>query len=48
MTGYGSDQIRDQAGELGVNDYVEKPFEVGTLMHIVRDLLREGETESRG
>ncbi len=40
MTGYGSDLIRDEAGELGVNDYVEKPFDVSDLLQVVRDLLR--------
>lgn len=43
MTGYGSDLIRDEAGELGVNDYVEKPFDVSALMQVVKDLLEDEE-----
>jgi two-component system response regulator GlrR len=48
MTGYGSDQIREEASELGVDDYVEKPFDVSVLMEIVRDLLLEGEVSNSG
>jgi DNA-binding response OmpR family regulator len=44
MTGYGSDLIRDEASELGVNDYVEKPFDVSVLMQVVKDLLRAKES----
>jgi DNA-binding response OmpR family regulator len=43
MTGYGSDLIRDEARELGVSDYVEKPFDVSDLLRVVRNLLQEGE-----
>jgi CheY-like chemotaxis protein len=43
MTGYGSDLIRDEASELGVNDYVEKPFDVSALMQVVKDLLPNDE-----
>ena len=43
MTGYGSDLIRDEAAELGVSDYVEKPFDVSDLLRVVRDLLQGGE-----
>ena len=48
MTGYGSDMIKDEAGELGVNHYVEKPFDVSTLMQIAKDLLKEGEATTSG
>ena len=48
MTGYGSDLIRDEARDLGVNDYVEKPFIVSDLLRIVRRLLDEGEETVSG
>ena len=48
MTGYGSDLIKDEAGELGVDHYVEKPFDVSTLMQIAKDLLKEGEATNSG
>jgi two-component system response regulator VicR len=48
MTGYGSDLIRDEARELGVNDYVEKPFDVSDLLRVVGDLLQPGEDATGG
>lgn len=44
MTGYGSEKIREDASRLGVNHYVDKPFDVGELMEIIGELLsrREG------
>jgi two-component system C4-dicarboxylate transport response regulator DctD len=39
MTGYGSESLRRKAARLGVNHYIEKPFEVEDLLAIVRRLL---------
>jgi two-component system response regulator PilR (NtrC family) len=39
MTGYGSQSVRAEASELGVNQYVDKPFDVGELLRGVRRLL---------
>ena len=39
MTGFGSQSTRQEAVELGVSYYVDKPFELSELMGIVRRLL---------
>jgi DNA-binding response OmpR family regulator len=41
MTGYGSESIQKQASKLGVNRYVDKPFEVRDLLVEVRQLLSD-------
>ncbi len=42
MTGYGSESIQKQASRLGVNRYVDKPFDVRDLLVEVRQLLSDG------
>jgi DNA-binding response OmpR family regulator len=39
MTGYGSEPLRRQAATLGVDHYVDKPFDIEELMSLVRTLL---------
>jgi CheY-like chemotaxis protein len=41
MTGYGSQAIREEAAQLGVDHYVDKPFDVGKLLQVVYQLLSE-------
>jgi DNA-binding response OmpR family regulator len=41
MTGYGSESIREQATRLGIDGYVEKPFDVHDLLDMVRQLLSD-------
>ena len=41
MTGYGSAPLRQEAERLGVNHYVDKPFDVGDLLQKMRQLLPE-------
>jgi two-component system response regulator PilR (NtrC family) len=41
MTGFGSEAIRQEAAKLGVDYYVDKPFEVGELLAVARELLSE-------
>jgi DNA-binding response OmpR family regulator len=43
MTGYGSESLREQAVGLGVDCYVDKPFEVDELLASIRLLLLEQE-----
>jgi two-component system response regulator PilR (NtrC family) len=43
MTGYGTGLIREEAAKLGVDHYVDKPFEVGTLLQTVQHLLAGGQ-----
>ncbi|MFN2218630.1 MAG: response regulator [Anaerolineae bacterium] len=39
MTGYGSASLRRQAATLGVDHYVDKPFDIDVLMTMVGELL---------
>jgi DNA-binding NtrC family response regulator len=39
MTGYGSQGVAHEAARLGVNHYVDKPFDVPGLLAIIRQLL---------
>lgn len=39
MTGYGSDSLRIQAAMLGVDHYIDKPFDIDELMSLVGALL---------
>jgi DNA-binding NtrC family response regulator len=39
MTGYGSQSVVHEAARLGVNHYVDKPFDVRKLVEIVHQLL---------
>jgi DNA-binding NtrC family response regulator len=39
MTGYGTMSIREEADQLGVNLYVDKPFDVDRMLSAVRKLL---------
>ena len=41
MTGYGSMSIQEEAGQLGVNLYVAKPFDVDKMLSAVRKLLQD-------
>jgi DNA-binding response OmpR family regulator len=41
MTGFGSEAIRQEATQLGVDHYVDKPFDVGELLLVVSKLLVE-------
>jgi CheY-like chemotaxis protein len=41
MTGFGSQALRRQAEQMGVNHYLEKPFEIGEIMAIVNHLLAD-------
>ena len=43
MTGYGSESLREQAMGLGVNCYVDKPFQVQDLLLSVRQFLLDQE-----
>jgi CheY-like chemotaxis protein len=42
MTGYGSESLRQEAARLGVNHYVDKPFDVHDLLSVVHQLLPGG------
>jgi YesN/AraC family two-component response regulator len=42
MTGYGSASLRREAASLGVNHYVDKPFETEVLISMVSELLPGG------
>ena len=39
MTGYGSASLRRQAATLGVNHYLDKPFDTDDLLSMVSELL---------
>ena len=39
MTGYGSASLRQQAATLGVNHYLDKPFDADDLLRMVSKLL---------
>ena len=41
MTGYGSQGVAHEATRLGVNHYVDKPFDVPRLLGIIRQLLTQ-------
>jgi DNA-binding NtrC family response regulator len=43
ITGYGSPALREESIQLGVNDYLDKPFSVSDLLSAVRRCLGEGE-----
>lgn len=43
MTGYGSESLQKEAALLGVNHYVDKPFNVQVLLSTVRQLLQSRE-----
>lgn len=42
MTGYGSQGVESEAARLGVNHYVDKPFDIPELMAIIHQLLEGG------
>jgi CheY-like chemotaxis protein len=46
MTGYGSKMVRQEAAQLGVNHYVDKPFDVGELLQTLGQLLAEQKGEA--
>ena len=47
MTGYGSASLRREAATLGVNHYVDKPFDVDDLISTVSQLLpSQGESDA--
>ena len=47
MTGYGSSSLRREAATLGVNHYVDKPFDVDNLISTVSQLLpSQGESDA--
>ena len=47
MTGYGSASLRREAATLGVNHYVDKPFDVDSLISTVSQLLpSQGESDA--
>jgi len=47
MTGYGSASLRRQAATLGVDHYVDKPFDVDNLIAMVGELLPDrGEVDA--
>lgn len=47
MTGYGSASLRKQAATLGVDHYVDKPFDIDDLMTIMGELLPgQGESDA--
>ena len=47
MTGYGSASLRREAATLGVNHYVDKPFDVDNLISTVSQLLPcQGESDA--
>lgn len=47
MTGYGSASLRREAAMLGVNHYVDKPFDIEDLISTVSQLLpRQGESDA--
>ena len=41
MTGYGSESLEEKALQLGVNHYVDKPFDVQDLLQTVHKLLSQ-------
>jgi DNA-binding NtrC family response regulator len=43
MTGYGSASLRQEAADLGVAHYVDKPFDIDELLSMVSKLLPRGE-----
>lgn len=47
MTGYGSASLRRQAARLGVDHYVDKPFDIDVLMTMVGEFLPgQGESDA--
>ena len=47
MTGYGSASLRREAATLGVNHYVDKPFDIDNLISTVSQLLpSQGESNA--
>lgn len=47
MTGYGSASLRRQAASLGVDHYVDKPFDIDVLMTMIGGLLPgQGESDA--
>lgn len=45
MTGFGNPELQAEARQLGVDHYVDKPFDIGELMDTVRHLLAERERD---
>lgn len=45
MTGFGSPALQEEAEQLGVNHYVDKPFDVSELMATVHRLLQDEEAD---
>ena len=43
MTGYGSASLREEAAMLGVDHYIDKPFDIDDLLSTVSQLLPGGE-----
>jgi DNA-binding NtrC family response regulator len=41
ITGYGSPDLREECSQLGVNDYLDKPFDIEDLISAVRRCLGE-------
>lgn len=37
MTAYGDEDVKDQLGELGKCDYMDKPFRPGTLIRMIEE-----------
>ena len=46
MTGYGSQGVAREAARLGVNHYVDKPFDVPALIEIIHTLLAREDTHA--
>jgi DNA-binding response OmpR family regulator len=47
MTGYGSASLRRQAARLGVDHYVDKPFDIDVLMAMIGEFLPDqGESDA--
>ena len=44
MTGYGSASLRHEAASLGVDHYIDKPFDIDDLLSTVSRLLPSAET----
>lgn len=46
MTGYGSQGVAREAARLGVNHYIDKPFDVPALLEIIHTLLAHEDTHA--
>jgi len=45
MTGFGNRALQQEAKQLGVDHYVDKPFDIGELMVVVQRLLADREAD---